>query len=812
MARRNAARGSAAPRSGAAVTRRQRSSRISEVPEVYQDMISEALSNEHDSIDRPPKRRRTRQTLESHHEDVNEEQETRPEDIEEEQESAEEVFEDVLPPAAQTVYNSDSGSDSDDATWEDVGLYSDPFQPGLGGADEYERDADQHLDLTLNKVVEAPQRTPRKKGRTFTKEECAAHLMTHKMHLLCLSRYLERRNEWCNDAEVQGILKPLLREKDRQWFKTNPEWTQFRRTESIKKGLEIAGNIWLTNFKITSRGMRRAYWDEDGRISDFVLPPDADRVLDKSDFKLAAKKMEGSRDTGAQLYCALLRGAGLDVRLVCSLQLLPINASSSKTRPPPQGVSTVRPVTPTTPTSDSEAMNIASPSSPFASRASGAPFSARRRLGHPNAADYHIPDTAPPRRPPPPKPKQRRESPYPVFWVEVLDEAHQKWMPIDPLVTGTINKPAVFEPPASDAENTMTYVFAFEEDGAVRDVTRRYTKWYSAKVRKTRVESTDGGQKWLRRTLKFYSRGWKTDLDQIEDIELQTIEGREPMPTSIADFKGHPRYVLERDLRRNEVLVDPHEIGKVAAGRDASSAGGKGKKLESVFRRGDVKTVRSADGWYRLGREVKVGEQPMKSRAARRIANDDEEAGDVALYTEYQTELYEAPPVVNGRVPKNVYGNLDVYVESMVPKGGVHIPYPDAARAARLLGISYSDAVTGFEFRGRQGTAIIKGVVTASEYQEAVEAVIQGFKDDEWHAKEERRTIAALRMWKRFMVGLRIKERVDAYEVEGEEKEKEKEDEYIQDDDDEGMQSEEYDMDEAGGFFPEDDGGGFVPE
>ncbi|KFX89615.1 hypothetical protein V490_06912 [Pseudogymnoascus sp. VKM F-3557] len=804
-------RGGLAARSGAgaAGSRGQRPSRISAtVPEVYQDMISEALENDHDSIDRPPKRRRTRQALESHTEDAKKEQETHNEHIDEEQESEEEVFEDVLPPAAQTVYNSDSGSDWDDDAFEDIGLYSDPFQPGLGGADGDERDEDQHLDLTLNKSKEVPQKTPRKKGRTFTKEDRATHLMIHKMHLLCLTRYLERRNEWCNDAEVQRILRPLLSAKDRQWFKTNPEWTQFRRTGSIKKGLDNAANIWLTNFKVTARGMRRAYWDED--VSDFVLPPDADRVLDKSDFKRAAMNMEGSRDTGAQLYCALLRGAGLDVRLVCSLQLLPINASSSKTRPPPQGVSTARPVTPTTPTSDGEAMNIGSPTSPFATRATGAPFSARRRLGHPNAADYHIPDTAPPRRLPPPKPKQRRivESPYPVFWVEVLDEAHQKWMPVD-FVTATVNKPSVFEPPAVDAENTMTYVFSFEEDGAVRDVTRRYTKWYSAKVRKTRVESTEGGSKWLRRALKFYSRGWKTDLDQIEDIELQTIEGREPMPTSIADFKGHPRYVLERDLRRNEVLIDPHEIGKVAAGRDASSAGGKGKKLESVFRRTDVKTVRSADGWYRLGREVKVGEQPMKSRAARKATNNDDEPGDVALYTEDQTELYEAPPVVNGRVPKNVYGNLDVYVQSMVPKGGVHLPYPDAARAARLLGISYSDAVTGFEFRGRQGTAVVKGVVIASEYQEAVEAVIQGFKDDEWHAKEERRTLAALRMWKRFMVGLRIKERVDAYEIEGEEKEKV--DEYIQDDD-EGMQSEEYDMDEAGGFFPEDDGGGFVPE
>ena len=43
------------------------------------------------------------------------------------------------------------------------------------------------------------------------------------------------------------------------------------------------------------------------------------------------------------------------------------------------------------------------------------------------------------------------------------------------------------------------------------------------------------------------------------------------------------------------------------------------------------------------------------------------------LYAEFQTQLYQAPPIVNGRVPRNAFGNLDVYVPSMVPKGGVHI-------------------------------------------------------------------------------------------------------------------------------------------
>ena len=46
---------------------------------------------------------------------------------------------------------------------------------------------------------------------------------------------------------------------------------------------------------------------------------------------------------------------------------------------------------------------------------------------------------------------------------------------------------------------------------------------------------------------------------------------------------------------------------------------------------------------------------------------------ETGLYAEFQTIPYEPPPITNGRVPKNSYGNIDVYVPSMVPRGGVHI-------------------------------------------------------------------------------------------------------------------------------------------
>lgn len=176
-----------------------------------------------------------------------------------------------------------------------------------------------------------------------------------------------------------------------------------------------------------------------------------------------------------------------------------------------------------------------------------------------------------------------------------------------------------------------------------------------------------------------------------------------------------------------------------------------------------------------------------------------EEIAGVSLYAADQTTLYRPPPVVNGRIPKNVYGNLDIYVPSMVPPGGSHIIHPETVRAARVLGIDYAQAVTGFEFKGRHGTAVISGAVVASEYFQAVKEVIEGFDDDRAQEEQIRRSVEALRAWKRLLTGLRIRQRIDGYEIEGERKFAGERicgiNEEEEDDDDE------YDDDEGGGGF-----------
>lgn len=474
---------------------------------------------------------------------------------------------------------------------------------------------------------------------------------------------------------------------------------------------------------------------------------------------------------------------------------------------------------------------------------------ARRRLAYtstPTAA-----------APPPPSPVKKvnviKESPYPVYWVEVLDVAHQKWQPLDPLVTDSMWKTAKLEPPASDRENCMSYVLAFDSDGTAKDVTRRYAKAYAAKTRKLRVESVmENGQRWWRKALKPFARRWPTDLDQIENNELAATESREPMPRNVADFKGHPTFALERHLRRHEVLVPGAQpTGTVGAGSRGP--------LEKVYRRRDVRVARSRDKWYRMGREVKAMELPVKFMPRRENAKagdyvddgfggDERDAAGTPLFMMEQTEVFRHPPVVRGRVPKNKFGNIDLYVPSMVPEGGVYIPDEGedsalAARAAFILGLDYAPALTGFSFKGRQGTAVLNGVVVAKEYEEAVRATMDGLGDMEAQRAADVKAAAAVRMWKRFLVALRIRERVYAG-VDPEERRRDEENVISQmpaepEDDDERAErdgeeaiseaalddalddaasdvTEEYLMDEedmGGGFMEEEDmGGGFMAE
>lgn len=231
---------------------------LSAVPEPFRQLMAEALPTLSTEPERPLKKRKTHRREEPSSlqpPTVADENDDEVEDIE---------FEDVLnaeflpleieqaPKKLQTAYrDSEEESDGSDVNWDPIDFDIKP--------DEEVRSGD--LELTL--IKPSPQKrivTPRRKA--IPKQEKDVRLQIHRMHLLCLLVYVERRNEWCNDLEVQRLLKPLLTKKMLKYIRPKSDLSQFGQTNSLTNGLKDIANMWATKFKISERGMRRPLWAE----------------------------------------------------------------------------------------------------------------------------------------------------------------------------------------------------------------------------------------------------------------------------------------------------------------------------------------------------------------------------------------------------------------------------------------------------------------------------------------------------------------------------------------------------------------------
>lgn len=735
-----------------------------DVPEVFQDMLIEAYHNNPQDFAPSPRSVKRRK--------VEDEQIEQPQNIERFEQSVtplppspieqtESLVSSPVPERVpQVVFNNDfSDEDDSDISFEDVDI-SRHATPTSDNEIERPQAKTLQLDLsTPSKAIQSKQ-SPRPKTKPLTKLERAHRLNVHKWHLLCLMLHFDTVNRWCDDETVQKTLKPLIRRTLSNQLHLPETRTQAERKYTFDIAIEEICRIWRLTFRVTTQGMRKAHWrDQLDMESELENAPDP---VDFEDFQAAAKTCAGSRDTGAQLFCALLRSLAVDTRLVCSLQVLPFGRATTANTP--------QKARPTYISAGAQDFGTAT----IASRA---------------------------------KKKKIVDSPYPIWWIEVFSPSITAWIPLDPLVRNTINKPRTgFEPPASDTLNNMLYVIAFEDDGNAKDVTRRYTSYYNAKTRRTRVETTKGGPEWFASVMDHFTKSTleRHDRNTIEDAALHRRVAQEGMPKNVQDLKDHPVYVLERHLRNSEVIEPKRECGKFSVGT------GKNARLESVYRREDVHSCRSSEGWYRRGRDIQPGQQPLKRAMSRkkraasvRLDDDDEgeeEDDSVPLYAEFQTELYIPPPIVDGRLPRNGYGNLDVYVPSMIPAGGMHVRHTLATQAAKTLKIDAADAVTGFVFKGRQGTAVLDGVVIDAQYTAIMLTTIKALEDQLEVDVNAQRSAILSSVWKKMYAVLKVRQRIQ--EDYGEKAGIDMDSRNNMNDDDDNDPSYEDDAD-GGGFMPD---------
>lgn len=242
------------------------------------------------------------------------------------------------------------------------------------------------------------------------------------------------------------------------------------------------------------------------------------------------------------------------------------------------------------------------------------------------------------------------------FWPEVWSEKEEKWMCVD-LFKGKVDS---CETVIRGATVPVAYVLAWSNSCTVKDVSLRYCPQWHSVNRKMRAD-----QEFVEQALKPFV-GPDPQRDKKEDAEMQRLIMERPMPTSIGEFKNHPMYALKRHLLKFEAIYppDPLTLGFVRG--------------EAVYARECVHTLHSRELWVKQARVVKPGQTPYKIVTARpkweRATNTVIKDQPLELFGHWQTSEYEPPVAENGVVPKNAYGNVELFKACMLPINTVHLP------------------------------------------------------------------------------------------------------------------------------------------
>lgn len=387
---------------------------------------------------------------------------------------------------------------------------------------------------------------------------------------------------------------------------------------------------------------------------------------------------------------------------------------------------------------------------------------------------------------------------FPHYWTEVISPITTKWISVDPIVKLLIGSHGthtdLFEPrggKAEKAKQVMAYCIGFSQDGTAKDVTVRYlrkqlfpgkTKGFRMPEEKIPVYNKHGKVRryehfdWFRSVMRGYIRGGKkcpiTEIDEQEestDLKPAVPEKKEVKEgeETLQYYKASKEYVLERHLKREEALLADAVPVKVFRNK------GKGGKVEeeNVYLRKDVAAVKSAETWHKQGRAPLPGAVPLKHapyRAAttnrrRELAEAEAATGQKVLqplYSMEQTDWIIPDPIQDGVIPKNEYGNIDMFAEHMCPEGAVHVPYRGAVRVCKRLGIDYAEAVVGFEFGHRMAVPVIQGVVIAEEHHQRALEEIERDEVERARKEDEKRRRTVLGTWRKMLMGLRIADRI----------------------------------------------------
>ena len=658
-------------------------------------------------------------------------------------------FEQVPAPTAREDAHESSDED-DNVEFEDVVPQQNvvPDAPITGDL-ELNLTRDDRLSLTNNFVGK----------RGPSKRERIVRGATHRIHVQTLLWHNAIRNAWICDPQVQATmlshLTPRLWEEVDRWrrgsgleptpvprpaksSKNKPsrasrrrksdkaqDWSQdavlaeegavdMSHGDPLFRLMQALSSWWRQRYTVATPGLRKWGYmplERLDRITKSYAVDSSDperfgeRFRNLDEFRECAQNCRGSRDVGSQLFTALLRGLGLDSRMVANIQCIGFGWSKfeeaelegdAKTTQPKSTTSRTTKTTPKRSTATAPENLPGMPKEKASKRTKRQPSDeSELKLEYADTDDESVVDMqVTPKRSRNTKPKIDTDLAYPHYWTEVLSPVTNKYLPVDPIVKNIVatNRELVeqFEPrgvAADKARQVVAYVVGFSRDGTAKDVTVRYlkrsvfpgrTKGFRYPVEKRPVYDRRGKvarydlYDWFKDTMAGYGRGGSkvpiseadsledaADLKPAESAPKQVKEGQE----TLQYYKQSQEFVLPRHLKREEAL----RAGATPVKTFKSKSKGGDETEEDVFLRSDVLSVKSADTWHKQGRAPKPGEQPLKRvpyRAAttnrrREILEAESTTGRKVLqglYSFDQTDWIIPDPIKNGVIPKNEYG------------------------------------------------------------------------------------------------------------------------------------------------------------
>ena len=159
-----------------------------------------------------------------------------------------------------------------------------------------------------------------------------------------------------------------------------------------------------------------------------------------------------------------------------------------------------------------------------------------------------------------------------------------------------------------------------------------------------------------------------------------------------------------------------------------------------------------------------LGEEPYKVVKARpkwdRMSGQVIKDQPLEIFGKWQTELYIPPPAKDGKVPRNEYGNVELFQPWMLPKGTCHIPIQGLNKVARKLGIDCAPCMIGWAFDGGRPHPEFDGFVVCEEFQDTLMDAWNAEQEEKEKRDKEKKEKRVLDNWRKLVKGMLMYEKI----------------------------------------------------